>query len=288
MQPDERSVSVVIACSGSAETVTAVSKFGTMRRRGDDFLEYAQADGQVWHERFIDARSAVGLDELLVEPSVADVEAVLQEARDRLIHSSGVRGRLNLVFAGHADATGQMELRDGSCTLRELLDIFLADAPRGWRPQVALVLDCCHAALPLAQAMTHRRNSDAFVIVDAFAACMPDEDAWELDSLRHGALTYAMTGHRQPTAVELASAVRNGDDETLARALHFAVPNPVTLLTGGLQNSCEVTNNHLVEVRGAGSFDLTEPLSEQQFLDSLEIARVSTTEACGGYVYRGG
>lgn len=85
MQPDGDSVSVVIACSGSAETVTTVSKFGTMRRRGDDFLEYAQADGRVWQERFVGASSAVGLDELLVEPSVADVEAVLQEARDTLV-----------------------------------------------------------------------------------------------------------------------------------------------------------------------------------------------------------
>ena len=162
-------------------------------------------------------------------------------------------------------------------TLTALIDELLGSGPHDWRPYIALVLDCCYAARPLSQAMCHSLNPSRFAVIDGFAACLADEAAWELTSLGHGVLTYVMQPPKgKLTDYEIAQAVRDQDMGMIAQAAFKMVPNPVTLLAGGGQTSCEVINNHDVTVHGAGQFECLPKMTEAEFVDLLDHAKQST------------
>ena len=75
--------------------------------------------------------------------------------------------------------------------------------------------------------------------------------------------------------VELARAVREGDEEYLRWALHRHTPNPVTYLTQGDQTGVEVMNGWHIEAKGGGSVDLLGDLTLYRVLDALERARIA-------------
>lgn len=290
MKPNINAASVTICCSGSTSLLTRSTPFGEARRRGDEVLQYVEADAQTWHSAFCGDQSPVGFDGRLNSPSCDDVRGALVEAGRAVRRVSPRSGQLNIMFAGHCDDAGELELRDGSVTLTSLIDELLTSGPDDWRPYLALVLDCCHAARPLSQAMCHPLNPSRFAVIDAFAASLADEDAWELPSLGHGVLTYVMhPPNGDLTDFELAQAVRGQDMETIARATLRMVPNPVTLLAGGQQTSCEVINNHAVTVHGAGYFECLHDMSEDDFCDLLDRAAASTdvNGGPGGWIKRG-
>lgn len=127
--------------------------------------------------------------------------------------------------------------------------------------------------------MLDDRMGAGFLLIDGFAAAMHDEYAWESEYLRHGALTFSMAA-RSKAAEErpwsdysrLARAVREGDEGFLRRALHAHVPNPVTYLSGGDQNSLDAISGHQIEVKGGGFIEIGN-VSAQRVLDALARAR---------------
>lgn len=47
--------------------------------------------------------------------------------------------------------------------------------------------------MTLARLYVHREYTDAYILRDAFAACLPSEEAFELSRFGHGVLTYVRT-----------------------------------------------------------------------------------------------
>lgn len=124
--------------------------------------------------------------------------------------------------------------------------------------------------------MADRHFGRDFLLIDGFAACLHDEEAWELDSLGHGVLTFTMRnpGNSHVDSKRSSRAIRTGTDQAyVAIALQAFTPNPVTYLSAGKQNSIDVINGHALQVVGAGEVELSGEATVAQLSAALEWAR---------------
>lgn len=249
---------VLIACSGPAQSAdTGVGPVGPFTSKAQAQLEYAIADVTAWARHTHTSPPPMGSECLrhrtvLLEATRWDVLEAVAEANDRLNthndHSRG--GTLDLFYSGHGDPDGNLVLADGPFAPDELAEIWGRGNRSGDCRHVRLVLDCCHAGMTLARLIVHRGHCSTYVLRDAWAACLPNEEAYELARLGHGVLTYTQLREdslasmnrirgedREPTVEEIKQMQRVNRE-----SIHF--------LTNGRQHGLDLVNGHFVSVIG--------------------------------------
>lgn len=279
-----------MACSGPGESMLRSGPGGPRRSREGATLAHVEADARHWHEVFQSEKSSpspVGSHALLIEPmrsEVLDALCGVSEAVETFAaEDDWGGGQVDFAFAGHGTPDGQLVVRDGVISAREILDAVLAPSrANGEKRRLSLVLDSCYSGRTLAEVVVDERQASDFLLIDGFAACMHDEVAWELDLLGHGALSFAMgartDARKGPDAsthdqTSLARAVRERNDAATRAALCRHTPNPVTYLTDGDQCAVEVINGWHIGPQGGGSIELLGHLSVPSVLNALERAR---------------
>jgi hypothetical protein len=201
--PDYRyQAHVLVACSGQAELAPAGDgPRGKFMSKSQTRLAYAVADVRAWDDRFSSGEEAGFKDEvdfrvLLEEASHSDVRQAITEAVDRLDHhfDDSTGGSLNLVFSGHGHANGDLALADGPLSPNELMEWCASGraGQNGKTRHLRIVIDSCYAGATLARLLLHEAHWKGVVIRDGYAACLPSEEAYELDRLGHSVLTHTM------------------------------------------------------------------------------------------------
>ncbi len=278
MQGMARSVtaaSIVVACEGPGVGVVRDGPAGPRRSRTGANLAFVQADAHHWDQVQSEGTS---YHKLFVNPTKNEV---LEAVADAIVACNasvegGAGGRLDFAFAGHGNQDGSLVLSDNHLAPQELVDAVVGATRSKRRQALGIVLDCCFSGRALAEIICSDEHATGLILVeDGFAAALHDEEAFEIDSLNHGALTFTMRypGNRHVDQSRLARAVNENDDEYLRYALQGFVPNPVAYLTEGDQHSIDLTNGHYVEVKGGGHFDVLGRVPVRQVLDALEAAR---------------
>lgn len=125
-----------------------------------------------------------------------------------------------------------------------------------------LVIDCCYSGLTLCRMAMHRDHWSRLVLRDAFAACLPSQEAFELRSLQHSVLTY--------------TALRPGKRLLMKRALTpeeskevmASIRETTQYLTNGKQHSLSLINGHDMSLRG-GHPDRHVKVLDVKTLDEL-------------------
>jgi hypothetical protein len=249
---------LAVGCEGPAPGLVRSSPAGSRRSRDGAQLQCVLADARHWYkgsDNRPEPSSTYGI--LLENPTRAQVFSGLIQCGEFLNQFKAREdwngGTLNFTFCGHGSQGGELVLADGELSPDELIEqidaLISSTAPKR---KARFVFDCCFSGLTLARIMVHPLHGPRISIPDAFAAALHDELAWELDSLGHGALTFTLRypGNQHVDQSRLARSVEEGDDAYLRLALQGFVPNPVTYLTEGDQHSLELTNGHLLDVKG--------------------------------------
>ena len=277
-KPDKYAASITIACEGPDAGTVRGGPAGRRRSRDGAHLAHVRSDAEYWHETF-KASTPVQEHVLLVNPTRAAVVAALTAASESLIDYQGepgwAGGQIDVTFSGHGTVSGELVLADSSISGCELLDATLAGPPTNDRRKFSFVFDSCHSGRTLAEVLTDDRHPRDFLVIDAYAASLPDELAWELDHLGHGALTFTMRrrGNGHVDLGRLAKAVDEGDDEYVRFALHSFTPNPVAYLTEGDQHSIDAINGHSISVMGAGDVEVEPETTLEHLLADLHHAK---------------
>lgn len=281
---------VLIAASGLGSGKVADGPFGRRVSRDGASLKFTEADAAAWKRTFEDEAEDIPhyggpapFYTVLIHPTIAQVKQAVLDCHDFLdqFGSSATwgGGSLHFVFAGHGTTRGDLVLSDGKLSADDLM-ISLARRTPGSRigRRLGVVLDSCYSGLTLARLITHEAHRREALLVDAFAAAMHDEMAWEVGDLGHGALTYAMTARRPLTIggdSELALAIETQDEMAIRRIMYKVAPNPVSYLTQGDQHSLDLVNGHALEVKGLGALDILGSPSVQEICHALERLRES-------------
>ncbi|MER6474596.1 hypothetical protein, partial [Streptomyces collinus] len=214
-------------------------------------------------------------------PTMADVEQAIAECRDFLSEFSDRPdwngGSLNFIFAGHGTTRGDLVLADAKLSPDQLMS-WLAEreTQEGPSRKLQLVLDSCYSGMTLARLICCESNLTGVLLVDAFAAAMHDEKAWELTSLGHGALTYTMATAQSLNIggnSDLALAIEIQDEEEIRKHLYRVAPNPVSYLTNADQHSLDLINGHSLEIKGLGTLDILRTTTPEEICEHLEQLR---------------
>ena len=244
---------------------------GVRRTREGADLRFTNADGAFYRDHLFQGATSANADDgyiHLINPSIADIEDGIKRIRDYLRdeqnHEEGREIGVGIGYFGHGEAgNGAWVLPSSNFTATDLtamLSEYLPAKEFGHR-SVDLFLDSCFSGAFLAEflASQSQPNYSGVHVYDAFAATMPDEEAWEIDDLEHGAFTYTLKnqGNRHYSQDELAQAVKTNDIPALRRYLQGFVPNPVTFLTEGDQHSLDV-DKYRVRVMGGGETELPD------------------------------
>lgn len=266
---------VQVACSGDeqgpAQGVGPVGKFSSKSRTR---LAYAVKDVSAWASRFARGTEAgiadqVGFQVVLEEPSRDQVAEAVAEAIERLDfyfeeHSGG---SLNFVFSGHGAANGDLLLRDQALSIDELMD-WCAAGRAGERRRMRhlrLVLDSCYSGAALARMILHPAHGDRVVLRDALAACLPNQEAFELPRLKHSVLTHTRL---RPYADALPDPGWTAHDLTEYRR---AERESTQYLTNGRQHALDLVNGHFVCI--ARNSEKGIEVEERMQLQELQEAR---------------
>ncbi|WP_158838849.1 hypothetical protein [Streptomyces sp. NRRL S-1022] len=209
-----------------------------------------------------------------VERAIAECREFLSQFSDRPDWNGG---SLNFIFAGHGTTRGDLVLADAKLSPDQLM-CWLAERQTldGPSRKLQLVLDSCYSGMTLAQLMCHESHRTRVLLVDAFAAAMHDEKAWELTSLGHGALSYSMASVNSLNIggnPNLALAIEIQDEEEIRKYLYRAAPNPVSYLTNADQHSLELTNGHSLSIKGLGTLDIFRQTTPDEICEHLEQLR---------------
>lgn len=247
---------VLIACSGPAKAAElAEGPAGPFASKAQAHLEYAVADVEAWARDTHIGPPPMGEEFLrhkavLREATRQDVLDAVSEANDRLNshndHSRG--GTLDIFYSGHGDPNGDLVLADGPLATDELADLWGRGNNSGESRHVRLVLDCCHAGMTLARLIVHPHHWSAYVLRDAWAACLPNQEAYELPRLGHGVLTYTRLREDPLTIVNRIRG--EGREPTAAeiKLLHRVGRESPHYLTNGRQHALDLINGHFVSV----------------------------------------
>jgi hypothetical protein len=273
--PDYRyQAHVLVACSGQAELAPAGDgPRGKFTSKSQTRLAYAVADVRAWEDRFSSGQEAGFKDEvdfhvLLEEANCSDVRQAVTEAIDRLDHhfEDSTGGSLNLVFSGHAHANGDLALADGPLSPTELME-WCASGCAGQNRKtrhLRIVIDSCYAGATLARLLLHEAHWERVVIRDGYAACLPSEEAYELDRLGHSVLTYTML-----RPYRNALPPRQGWSEVEVRAVRQTWRESTQYLTNGRQHAVDVVNGHFASLRSNHSKGVDIDPKTPQTLDEL-------------------
>lgn len=261
-KPDYKySTSIIIGCPGGGDGETLEGPEGELRSRAGAKLANVEADCAYWKQNMLRAGSNSAFD--LGNASGSELISALFDAvrylNEQRLKEDANGGQLDLIFSGHGTEDGALSLRDRSVAIDEIIDVVAANVVPGVkRLRISLVFDCCFSGYGLARFVTHPEHGRSYLVIDGFAAALHDEKAYELTSLQHGVLTYAMKnrGNAHVDTAQLAWAVNNNDDRILRAALQCWAPNPATYLTRGKQHSVEVINGHYFTVHGLGDIEL--------------------------------
>lgn len=189
---------------------------------------------------------------VLREATRQDVLDAVAEAHDRLNshndHSRG--GTLDVFYSGHGDPNGDLVLADGPLAPEGLADLCGRGNSSGDCRQVRLVLDCCHAGMTLARLIVHSGHWSSYVLRDAWAACLPRQEAFELPRLGQGVLTHTRL---REDALAIVNRIRGaGREPTPAEIKLVQQTNreSTQFLTNGRQHALDLINGHFVSVIG--------------------------------------
>jgi hypothetical protein len=229
---------------------------GRLRRRDSALLEFTVNDAVYWHDVFVGAGGPARSHELLTNPSISDVALALTKAIAAVDAVDPTDGQIDFVFTGHGSEDGGLVLRDGTLSAAQFAELFKHRSGRT-RLLVGVVLDCCYAGRWLAELLTDRGYGKALTVVDGFAACLPNQFAFELEALGHGVLTYTMKA-RKATGADLRLAA--------------SVPS-VMDITGGEQTDLDVISGWTISVRSGNSVQLQAPMSLRSLLSAIDKAR---------------
>jgi Caspase domain len=272
-KPDKYVSSVTVACEGPDRGTIRGGPGGARRSRDGAQLAHVRADAEYWHENF-KATTPVKEHFLLVNPTRTMLNEALAEAQESLMSYRGedgwAGGQIDFAFAGHGTSDGELVLADRVISASDLLDAMTNGPPTDDRRKLAFVFDSCHSGHTLAKVLIDERHGPDFLVIDAFAASLPDESAWELGHLGHGVLTFTMM--RKEVPVDFAGLVRavdEGDNAYLRLAFHAFAPNPVAYLTEGEQHSLDAINGHNVSVPGGGDTEVEPDTTLEELLAEL-------------------
>jgi len=242
-------------------------------------LQHCVADGKKWLRLDLGSKPDDIKEHLLVNPSEAELESAIQHAGQYVLsqkdrgHWKG--GGISIWYSGHGEEqSGAWSLRDTALDAGRLLELLTPIGHQaGGSLGLELGMDSCHSGAFFAYLM-EKKQQGPIVARDMYVSCLPDEVAWEMDTLGHGALAYTLfhPGNAHVDHNRLALAVRQGDEAYIRMATHSFVPNPVTYLTEGDQHSFELVSGHEVDVKGAGRFDLTDAFSAKELISKLATA----------------
>lgn len=247
---------VLIACSGPAQSAEfGEGPAGPFASKAQTHLEYAVADVEAWARNTHTAPPPMGEECLrhktvLREATRRDVLDAVAEANDQLNshndHSRG--GTLDIFYSGHGDPNGDLVLADGPLAPDDLADLWGRGNSSGDCRHVRLVLDCCHAGMTLARLIVHPGHWSAYVLRDAWAACLPGQEAYELPRLGHGVLTYTRV-REDPLAI--VNRIRDAGREPTAAEIKLVQQTnheSTQFLTNGGQHALHLINGHFIGV----------------------------------------
>jgi hypothetical protein len=195
---------------------------------------------------------------VLINPSISDATSAVTEAIAAVDAVDPTDGQVDFVFSGHGSEDGQLVLRDGTLSAANFVELF-THRPGRTRLLVGAVLDCCYSGRWLADVVTDcdYGYGKALTVVDGFAACLPDEFAYELDELGHGVLTYTMKA-RKATGADLRLAAK--------------IPS-VMDLTNSEQTDIDVISGWSVTVGRGRSVEIQRLMSVDDLISALYKAR---------------
>jgi hypothetical protein len=298
-KPDYRfQAGVLVAAPGSGLGTTVDGPLGQRVSRDGASLKFTEADAAAW-KRVFDNEDAGGDDApppfytVLSNPTTTQLQQAVLDCHDFLDQFSADAawggGSLHFVFAGHGTTRGDLVLSDGKLPADDLMALLSRRTPGSpISRRLGVVLDSCYSGLTLARMLTHEAHTRDALLVDAFAAAMHDEQAWEIPDLGHGALTYAMTAANEKFVIggddELALAVETQDEAAMRRKLFRMVPNPVSYLTQAEQHSLDLINGHALELKGLGTLEIEGTPSVNEVCGALERLRDSAEPGHGNTI----
>ena len=262
---------ISISCSGPGTGTSKQGPVGRRRTREGADLKFTNADGAFFREHLYKGAENPHAERgyvHLVDPSADEIESAFGRVRDFLAdagnHEDSREVGVGIGYFGHGEPdTGAWVLPNGvfsATDLTELLCKYLPEKDFG-RRSVDLFLDSCFSGAFLAEFLAAQSHPDyqGVHVYDAFAATMPDEEAWEIDDLGHGAFTYTLKnrGNGNYLQSDLARAVNNNEIQAIRKHLQCFVPNPVTFLTEGDQHSIDV-DKYRIRVLGGGEVELPD------------------------------
>lgn len=270
---------ILIACSGPAETTGGeAGPAGAFASKSQADLSYAIADvekiASIFHAPPRIGGECLQEKILLREATRDDVLRAIIEASNQLNahndHSTG--GTLDVFFSGHGYPNGDLCLADGPLSPDELADAWTKGNTSGQRRHVRLVLDCCYAGMTLARLCLHPGHGASYMMRDAWAACLPSEEAFELPRLGHGVLTYT---HTRPHLLEIMMRCQEEGRQPTEEEIRVASrANRETphYLTNGRQHALDLINGHAVHVVGGHRDASLELFGRDWSLEELAAA----------------
>jgi hypothetical protein len=260
---------LTVASSGGDEFEKVNTIFGQMRSRSGAKLKYTLNDVQSLKKHMPTFGANVKGDLIhyeLTEPSKLELISTIKEITSLLGSSEAKRGEkkvFNIIYAGHGQTTdGSWMLGNETFSGQELHKIISETyEANNFKLHIDLILDSCYSSRFLIDFMVSSQEHEFVYPFDCVVSSLPDEKSWEMDFLKHGAMSFHLTnnGNSYVDSAELARAIDQQDFRIIVKSLQgVTVPNPVTLLTNGRQHSVILTSGHHIEVQGAGHIELDE------------------------------
>ena len=202
---------------------------------------------------------------LLIDPTINEVESAIASVSARLRHEYTNAIGLDLSFAGHGTpCTGNLILRDGTLSPHRLLDLQAKDVQGGMR-RIGVNLDSCYSGAFLIHLVNHAFDDfEGFRFDGSLASCLPNEESYEMDDLKHGVFTYTRVyaGNQHVDNRRFSQAILDNDTVEIAKGLQGLVSmnggSPTAFLTEGRQFPLALAK-HTIDVEGGfASADLAD------------------------------
>jgi hypothetical protein len=142
-----------------------------------------------------------------------------------------------------------LALADGPLSPNELMEWYASGRAGQNRKtrHLRIVIDSCYAGATLARLLLHKAHWKRVVIRDGYAACLPSEEAWQLERLGHSVLTQTML-----RPYRAAFPPPEGWSEEEVREVRRARRESTQYLTNGQQHAVDLPNGHLARLLGSG------------------------------------
>ena len=259
--------SVVIASRGKEAEITFSTRYGVIRSRAAADLQYTAIDARRVFDLFTkeDDELPTDLHQLLIDPSLKDVEGTIEAISSRLRSDYRNDVGLDLFFAGHGETgTGNLILKDGCLSPTRFLRVQSGDVGTHLREKrtLGVWLDSCYSgAFLIRLALDAGGKTPGFVLDEGLASCLPDEQCFEMKNLEHGVFTYTRLypGNQHVDSERFNRAILQNDQVEIAKGLQGLVgsmSSPAAFLTQGKQFPISLTKYVLDVIGGFSNVEL--------------------------------